>query len=119
MTIDECLYGTTTPIAFKVFNPDKPARYGLLIKEANSVKFPFIFRCEVFFGKPVDLANATEFYCPSVLEVTLRLIDKMGEQQSLKGVHCTVDNLYTSFELAKALLERQMALTGNLVSPSM
>ena len=72
-----------------------------------------------FFGKPVDLANATEFYCPSVLEVTLRLIDKMGEQQSLKGVHCTVDNLYTSFELAKALLERQMALTGNLVSPSM
>ena len=84
---------------FLTYNPSKPSRYGFLLKEFNEVSFPFAHRVEAFFGKPRDVANALEFYQPTTLGVTLRLC---------------YDNFYTSYELAKELLERGIQSTGNI-----
>ena len=98
---------------FLTYNPSKPSRYGFLLKEFNEVSFPFAHRVEAFFGKPRDTANALEFYQPTTLGVTLRLIDKVQEHQDLRCVHVCYDIFYTSYELAKELLERGIQSTGN------
>ena len=103
-------------VAFRTYNPAKPARYGILFKCANEVLFPYVYRAEPFLGKPRDIANATEYYVPNTLDITLRLVDKIAEFQDLTGVHFTFDNFYTSIPLALALLDRDIAMTGNLTS---
>ena len=110
--IDECLFATRIPMAFLCYNPRKPSRYGFLLKEFNEVSFPFAHRVEAFFGKPTDVANATEYYVPKTEDVTLRLVDKVAEHQDLRGGHVTFDNYYTSYSLAQKLLDRGITCTG-------
>ena len=93
--------------------PNKPCQYGFLLKEFNEVAFPFAHRVEPFFGKPQE--EPTEYYQPTVLAVTLRLVDKVCQHQDLRGVHITYDNLYTSIPLAKKLLERGIQSTGTYI----
>ena len=64
---------------------------------------PFTHRSEAFAGKPVQPGG--EYYVKSVEDITLRLVDKVREQQDLQGRNITFDNLYTSIPLAKKLLE--------------
>ena len=63
-------------------------------------------------GRPTDLQNATEYYIPSVEEITLRLIDKVRVNQDLAGCTITFDNYYTSFSLAKKMMVRGISCIG-------
>ena len=60
-----------------MFPKDKPAKYGHNIRCLNEVRFPYLYRCEVYGGKPADLENS-EFYTGSILEITWRLLEKYG-----------------------------------------
>ena len=60
----------------KQYNKSKPAKYGLLFKELNSVEYPFTHRSEVYAGKPQEDGP---FYTQGVEEVTFRLVDKYAE----------------------------------------
>ena len=51
--IDECLYSCRNALSFKVFNPNKPGKYGLLFKCLNEIQFPYTFRSE----PPVYIAH--------------------------------------------------------------
>ena len=113
MAIDECLYACRNQISIKQYNPNKPAKYGLLIKELNSVRVPYTHRSEVYAGKPV---SEGPYYLKSVEELTLRLVDKYSEFCEVQGRNITVDNLYTSISLAKKLLERGITVVGTLRS---
>ena len=112
MTIDECLYATANPMAFLVYNPDKPAKYGFLIKEVNEAIYPYCHRFEIFAGKPHDIDNAVH-YCPGVENVTLKLVDKLRDIQDLTGCTIAMDNYYTGISLAQKLLERNITMIGN------
>ena len=114
LAADENLFSYRGAIAFRTYNPSKPAKYGLLIKCLNEVLFPYVYRAEPFLGKPQDTANA-EYYVPKTMDITLRLIDKTIEYQDLSGAHLTFDNLYTSVPLLNALLERDIASTGSII----
>ena len=54
LAIDETLYPSRGKIAFKQYNPMKPAKYGLLIQSLNAVKFPYTFSMIVSAGKPAN-----------------------------------------------------------------
>ena len=45
---------------------------------------------------------------------SIRLVDKVREQQDLQGRNITFDNLYTSIPLAKKLLERKITVVGTM-----
>ena len=47
LAVDECLYAMRNRLAFKQYNKNKPAKYGLLFKQLNSVRVPFTHRSEV------------------------------------------------------------------------
>ena len=43
LSIDETLYPMRNKVAFKQFNPNKPAKYGLLFKSINASRYPYSF----------------------------------------------------------------------------
>ena len=60
MSLDETLYPMKNQIGFKQYNPDKPAKYGMLFKSLNSAGIPYLHRTVVYSSKPEGEAN--EFY---------------------------------------------------------
>ena len=83
----------------------------MLIKELNSVEYPFTHRSEVYAGKPTEDGP---YYVKSVEDVTLRLVDKYSEFCEIQGRNITCDNLYTSLSLGKELLDRGVTVVGTL-----
>ena len=45
-------YPTQISIAFKQYNPKKPARYGMLFKSINACRYPYTFTSFTYAGKP-------------------------------------------------------------------
>ena len=113
MAIDECLYACRNQVAMKQYNPNKPAKYGLLIKELNSVRVPYTHRSEVYAGKP---SEPGPYYVQGVEEITLRIVDKYSDFCEIQGRNITTDNLYTSISLGQELLKRGVTLVGTLIS---
>ena len=54
LSIDENLYAMKHQIGFRQFNPNKPAKYGLLYKSFNDARLPFTYQVLPYSGKPVD-----------------------------------------------------------------
>ena len=106
------MYACRNQVAFRQYNPNKPARYGLLFKCLNEVRVPYTHRSEAYAGKPAVEGGGYHF--PTVEEITLRLVDKVREQQDLQGRNLTFDNLYTSIPLAEKLLARKMTCVGTM-----
>jgi hypothetical protein len=105
LTIDEDLYNCRNQWSGKVFNLDKPHPYGINFNCLNEVRFPFIYRSEVFAGKP-ELDGAG-YYEPTTFGLTVRLLAKYGYPK-LRGSNLTSDNLYGSIPLAQHLLEKKI-----------
>ena len=118
VAIDECLYSMRNKISIKQFNPNKPAKYGLLFKELNEVRIPYIHRSEIYAGRPqiVEDNPASEYYNPTVEGVTLRLVDQVAKYQDVQGRNITMDNLYTSMSLFEKLLDRKVTAVGTMRS---
>ena len=55
LCIDESLYPMRTAVSFKQYNKTKPAKYGLLYRSMNSVRYPYTFATQVYAGKPVEI----------------------------------------------------------------
>ena len=47
VTIDESLYQARTKVSFKQYNSSKPAKYGILVKCLNSVRWPYSLHPQV------------------------------------------------------------------------
>ena len=77
------------------------------------MKFAFTYRSEFYAGKPVQ-ASQNEYYIKDIEKLTLRLVEKYGEENDLRGRNLTTDNLYTSITLAQKLLQKNMTLVGTM-----
>ena len=115
LCIDECLYQARTQFSFKQYNKSKPAKYGLLVKCLNTVRYPFTLRSDAYAGKPIEPGP---YHTSSVQEVTLKLVDdyKNHGNKDIVGRNITTDNLYTSIPLAQEFLDRGVTLVGTVRS---
>ena len=114
LSIDETLYPMRNKVAFKQFNPNKPAKYALLFKRINASPYPYSFISVPYCGKPVG--EPTEEYKPSTFEVTKHMVSKLQRYTTLKGRNISFDRLYTSLPLMNYLLEKDITAVGTLVS---
>ena len=52
ITVDECLYSCRNQFVGKVYNPNKPAKFGINFKSLNDATFSYTYRSEVYCRKP-------------------------------------------------------------------
>lgn len=112
LSLDETLYPTRVQISFKQYNPDKPAKYGLLFKSINGARYPYTHQTIVYSGKPVEEPN--EYYVAGTIEYIKRLVDTLSKHQRLAGRNISMDRLYTSFEVADWLLQKKITMVGTI-----
>ena len=102
LSIDETLYPMRNKVVFKQFNPNKPAKYGLLFKSINASRYTV--------GEP------TEEYKPGTFEVTKHMVSKLQRYTTLRGRNISFDRLCASLPLMNYLLEKDITAVGTIVS---
>ena len=103
LSLDETLYPMRNQISFMQYNPDKPAKYGMLFKSINSGRYPYIHQSVVYAGKPEG--EPDEYYISGTFNYITRLVDKLCAYQNLGGRNISMDRLYSSFQIADWLLQ--------------
>ena len=74
MTIDETLFPYRGHISIKNYNPNKPARYGLLFISISDAEVPNTYYSLPYAGKP-EIPN--EYYVPCTDEKSMYLVTKL------------------------------------------
>lgn len=106
-TVDEMLTPFRGRCAFRMYMPNKPARYGIKIQILADSKTHYMLNCEVYTGKSLK-KNESKFSNPT--DVVLRLIEPIvGTNRNVTG-----DNWYTSLELMEELRKRKLTYVGTV-----
>lgn len=115
LSLDETLYPMRTQIAFKQYNPNKPAKYGLLFKSINAARYAYTYITAPYAGKPQE--EGGKFYFPGTETITKHLVSTLHKHQPLDGRNISFDRLCTSFSLATWLLkEIHVTCIGTLMA---
>ncbi|XP_057296254.1 piggyBac transposable element-derived protein 1-like [Hydractinia symbiolongicarpus] len=112
LSLDETLYPMRTQISFKQYNPNKPAKYGLLLKAINAARYPYTFLAAPYSGKPQG--DPGIYYVPGTEEIVKYMIKQLSNVVSLAGRNISFDRLYTSIPLALWLYERDITCVGTM-----
>ena len=117
LTIDECLYPMRHVVKFRVYNPDKPSKYGMLFKCVNSAEYPYTYQAHAYASTP--LKTPTMHYVKGTQQYVMYLIGKIqekGSEYSMAGCNISMDRLYTSVSLARWLLSLRITIVGTWMS---
>ena len=105
------MYPACTQVSLKQYNPDKPAKYGVLFKSLNSARYPYTYQTHVYSGKPEEVTNES-FYVQGTINYIKYLVEQLQKCHSLKGRNITMNRLYTSLEIADWLSARNITMVG-------
>ena len=112
LSLDETLYPMHTQINFRLYNPDKPANYGMLFKSINSATYPYNYQSHVYFGKPKGEPN--EFYISGTENYIQYLVNKLSSYHDIRGRNISMDRLYSSLSVANWLLDKGITMVGTI-----
>lgn len=108
LTIDEMLLSFRGRCLFRVYIPNKPAKYGIKFLALVDAKTFYVLNLEVYAGKqPSGLYKVSN----SAFDVVEQLIQMVSRSHR----NITFDNWFTSYELMLHLLnQHQLTSTGTL-----
>ena len=112
LSLDETLYPMRHQIAFRQYNPNKPHKYGLLVKSLNDARVPFTYKAVPYSGKPEN--GDGPYYIDNTEQYVKYLVNETEKDISLHGRNISTDRLYTSIPLANWLLDRHITTVGTL-----
>eukprot|EP00112_Aurelia_sp_Birch-Aquarium-sp1_P021632 Seg5874.3 transcript_id=Seg5874.3/GoldUCD/mRNA.D3Y31 product="hypothetical protein" protein_id=Seg5874.3/GoldUCD/D3Y31 len=102
-------------ISFKQYNPDKPAKYGMLFKSLNDARFPFTYKSVVYAGKP-EVEKDAPYFLSGTENYVKSLILRMEAEVSLKGRNISMDRLYTAVSTSRWLLSKGITSVGTMMT---
>ena len=113
LSADESTVPSKGRIAFKVYNPMKPTKWGLRVYDIACALSGYVLALIPYFGKAttITLGNATHKFNTRII---LELVEIVINATKSSGYHVFTDRLYTNLELAKELLMRKIHLTGTI-----
>ena len=112
LSLDETMYPMRAQIAFKQYNPNKPAKYGMLFKSINCSRYPYTYQSHVYCGKPESEPN--QFYIAGTNNYIKFLVEKLNGYHSLKGRNISMDRLYNNLEIADWLFRKSITTIGTM-----
>jgi Transposase IS4 len=113
IAIDESTIGFKGRVAFKMYNPLKPTKWGLRVFVLADSITGFISVFEPYFGKETtDSLVRPEL--PFATRIVVHLLDKLLSKSNGTGYHLFTDRYYTSPQLAHEALEMNIHTTGTV-----
>ncbi|XP_045064895.1 piggyBac transposable element-derived protein 4-like [Coregonus clupeaformis] len=104
VTVDEQLVPFRGRCPFRQYIPSKPAKYGIKTWVACDSKSSYAWKMQVYTGKATCGGPEKNQGMRVVLDLT----------QGLRGHNVTCDNFFTSYELARQLLRRNVTVVGTV-----
>ncbi|XP_045067740.1 piggyBac transposable element-derived protein 4-like [Coregonus clupeaformis] len=104
VTVDEQLVPFRGRCPFRQYIPSKPAKYGIKTWVACDSKSSYAWKMQVYTGKATCGGPEKNQGMRVVLDLT----------QGLRGHNVTCDNFFTSYELARQLLTRNVTVVGTV-----
>ena len=112
LAIDETFYPIRVGVAFRQYNKNKPANYGLLFRSINSAEMPYTYSSTLYAGKPPGEPN--EHYLTSTDDIIKHLVSSLSGHANLEGRNISCDRFYTSIDIANWLLEKKKTVVGTI-----
>ena len=112
LAIDQTLYPMQYQSAFRQYNPNKPHKYGVLLKSLNDAHFPYKYKALPY--APKTTAGDGPFHISSTADYIKNLVIRTKEQVRFDERNISTDRLYTSAEIANWLLEKNLTIVGTV-----
>lgn len=115
ISVDESTIGFRGRVSFRVYNKDKPTKWGIKVFVLCDASNGYVSAVEPYMG-----ANtySTVTDRPDLLvttKVVLSLVNKLENTVgNVEGYHIFTDRYYTSIELARELYKKNIHLTGTI-----
>ena len=112
LAIDEILDAYRGLVKLKQYNPNKPAKYGLLYRSISDSVVPYTYFTLTYAGKPET--EGSEFYVTGTDEYSVYLVDKLSSHVDITGRNVSMDRYFTCVAIAHYLKEKKMMLVGTM-----
>ena len=113
LSLDETLYPFRGRIGIKQYNPNKPAKYGLLYRSISDAERPYTYNTLPYAGKPNTITPYSE-YVTGTDNYTKYLVKGLERRVDIRGRNLSIDRFFTSVTIAEWLLDRGLTVVGNL-----
>ena len=107
LSIDETLYPYRGKIQIRQYNPNKPAKYGLLYKSIST------YFTLPYAGKPEEII-VESVYVTGTDNYTKYLVEGLEKQTNIQGRNISMDRYFTSMTIAEYLLKKAITLVGTM-----
>lgn len=111
VVIDETTIGFKGRFTCKMYNRQKPVKWGLRVYVLADCKTGYVSVFEPYFGIETT-QTLVRPDLPFTSRVALHLIDGLLQNVQGTGYHLFTDRLYTSYQLSLELLQKGVHLTG-------
>ena len=98
LATDDTLHAHRGMVKLKQYNPNKPAKYGLLYQSISDSVVPFTYFILPYAGKRDT--EGSEFYVTSTDEYSVYLVDKLFSHVNITGRNVSMDRYFTSVTIA-------------------
>lgn len=98
----------------KQYNPNKPAKYGMLFRSISDARLPYTYNTLPYAGKPNVITQQSE-YVTGTDNYTKYLMKGLERYINLKGRNLSIDRYFTSMTIASWLLNRGMTVVTTIV----
>ncbi|XP_043193754.1 piggyBac transposable element-derived protein 4-like [Amphibalanus amphitrite] len=110
VTVDETLRSFRGRCGFICYMPNKPCKYGILIRDVADANSRYMLGMLPYTGK-ADQPDPT-FHITGAANIVKHLVEPYANS----GRNVTVDRLYTSVELAEELLQKNLTYVGTIMT---
>lgn len=108
LTVDEQLIATRGRCSFRQYIPSKPGKYGIKVFWITDAHNSYPLKGEIYVGKqPNEMAQSN---------LSSKIVHRLSAKYINKGRTITMDNFFTSCDLAEQLLDKQTTMVGTIRS---
>nr|CAH7717457.1 unnamed protein product [Callosobruchus chinensis] len=112
VTIDEMLVSFRGRCRFKIYMPNKPAKYGIKIQCLADARNNYLYNAYIYCGKDSDAFGLSDEY-KKLLKPTQAVI-RLAKPIFNSNRNITADNWYSSIQLVDILLKNKLTFVGTL-----
>lgn len=112
LTVDETLVSFRGRVKFLVYNPMKPAKYGIKVMGITDAHNAYIFNAYIYSGKGSDGQTLTPE--EQQLKIPTQAVVRLAKSVYGTKRNITTDNWFTSIELGEELWKNKLTLVGTM-----